>query len=108
MFDVYGQGVEVSTAILPDGWDTRLVPFDLSSAEPARAMCLDPHDLVVSKLAAHRAKDLQFALALLDHGLVDPRVLRERARRLPDRYGIQRASVVRWVDSLANRTPPTG
>lgn len=43
----YAQGVEVSTAVLPDGWQDRVVPFDFRSADPAQAVCLDPHDLVV-------------------------------------------------------------
>jgi hypothetical protein len=45
-FAYYGQGVEVTTAVLPDGWRERLVPFEVRGSEPAKALCLDPHDLV--------------------------------------------------------------
>ena len=40
------------------------MPF-VADAAPATAVCLDRHDLVVSKLVAHREKDLGFARALL-------------------------------------------
>ncbi|MFN0064103.1 MAG: hypothetical protein ACKVPX_16470, partial [Myxococcaceae bacterium] len=35
--DYYAQGVDLTTAKLPDGWEHRLVPFQPASAEPARA-----------------------------------------------------------------------
>lgn len=48
----------------------------------ARGHCLDPHDLVVSKLVAGRMKDLEFADVLLRAGLIDPDVLIRRAADL--------------------------
>jgi hypothetical protein len=53
---VYGQGVGLTTAVLPDGWRTRLVVFEASAAAPSRALCLEAHDLVVSKLVAGLAQ----------------------------------------------------
>lgn len=82
MFGYYGQGVSVSTASLPEGWQDRLVRFDRQDAEPAAAWCLDSHDLVVAKLVAGREKDIEFAEALLAAGLVDGGLLDERARML--------------------------
>jgi hypothetical protein len=79
----YGQGVGVATAVLPAGWEERLVRFEDPAAEPSRARCLDPHDLVVSKLVAGREKDLEFARALVDAGCVDVTILEARARLLP-------------------------
>ena len=81
-FGVYGQGVGISTAVLPNGWDQRLVPFDDPEAEPSRAVCLEPHDLVVSKLVAGREKDLEFARALVEAGFVDITELEARAALL--------------------------
>lgn len=46
-FGIYGQGVELSTATLPAGWQGRLISFDRLDAEPATARCLDPHDLAM-------------------------------------------------------------
>lgn len=96
-FAYYAQGVEVATAVLPDGWRDRLVPFVASAAEPAAALCLDPHDLVVSKLVAMREKDRMFAQALIEARLVDVATLRERARTLPDSFGIARLRVLEWL-----------
>ena len=60
-----------------------MVTFDDPEAEPSRAVCLDKHDLVVSKLAAGREKDRSFADALIAAGLVDVEVLKERVDLLP-------------------------
>ena len=57
-FAYYGQGVSLGTAVLGPGWQGGLVRFDVSASVPAEARCLDPHDLVLAKLAAHREKDL--------------------------------------------------
>lgn len=79
----YAQGVEISTAVLPAGWEDRLQLLKREDAHPGHARCLEPHDLVVAKLVAGREKDLSFAVALLSHGLVDAATLRERAATIP-------------------------
>jgi uncharacterized nucleotidyltransferase DUF6036 len=71
-FGVYGQGVTIDTPTLPAGWRERLVSFDRDDAAPAAAQCLDPHDLVVSKLYAGREKDYEFTAALIRCELIDP------------------------------------
>jgi hypothetical protein len=82
-FGYYAQGVSVSTAILPTGWRERLIALDTPSTDPARGLCLEPHDCVVSKLVAGRWKDRDFAGALLRENLVDPDILIERIDLLP-------------------------
>lgn len=77
-FGYYAQGVHVEVAILPRGWRDRLVVFETAGTEPGRGLCLEPHDLVVAKLLAHREKDLAFARALLFAGLVDRQILLAR------------------------------
>jgi len=50
--------------------------------------CLELHDLWVSKAIASGPKDLEFCAALLERGLVRPRLLRSRlakVRKLDDR-----------------------
>jgi hypothetical protein len=79
----YAQGVSVSTATLPVGWEERVIAYERADAWPSHAVCLEPHDLVISKLVAGREKDLEFATALIRARLVDPDVLRERAELLP-------------------------
>jgi hypothetical protein len=78
-FGYYGQGVSVHTAVLPAGWQDRVVPFDRPDAEPSAAVCVEAHDLVISKLVAGREKDLTFTTALLRERLVDEGILIERA-----------------------------
>lgn len=96
-FGYYGQGVSLATAVLPDGWEGRLVVVDIEG-ESAVASCLEPHDCVISKLVADRPKDREFAAALLRTAVVDPAVLAERIALLPDRVSEGRRSQIRdWV-----------
>ncbi|MFP3882642.1 MAG: DUF6036 family nucleotidyltransferase [Actinomycetota bacterium] len=82
-FGYYGQGVGLATATLPGGWEDRLVPFEWGDTGKAKAVCLEPHDLVLAKLVAGREKDREFADALIGRGLVDPEILLERVETLP-------------------------
>ncbi|GMQ86699.1 MAG: hypothetical protein BMS9Abin07_2290 [Acidimicrobiia bacterium] len=82
-FGVYADGVEIGTATLPPDWQQRAVLFDTPMTKPGRAVCLEPHDLAVSKLVAFRDKDLRFVRALIDEGLLDADVLSTRVRELP-------------------------
>lgn len=101
-FGIYGQGVSVATATLPQGWQDRLVGFDDRRADPSRSRCLDPHDLVVSKLVAGREKDYEFTRALLAKGLVDANVLCQRADLLPGVAAVRRR-VIDWVRGAQRR-----
>lgn len=89
-FGYYAHGVSVSTAVLPSGWRERLVVFETRETDPGRGLCLEPHDLVVSKLVAFRDKDREFAAALLRAGLVSPEILSERMALLEVQPAIER------------------
>lgn len=82
-FGYYAHGVGKETAILPDGWEHRLVPFRTPRTAPATGLCIEVHDLAASKLAAAREKDLEYVAALLRHGLVDRGVMVARIAALP-------------------------
>ncbi|GAA3518475.1 hypothetical protein GCM10022234_12430 [Aeromicrobium panaciterrae] len=102
-FGYYAEGIHIDTIVLPDGWKERLIRPKLADAEPAEAAFLDPHDLVVSKLAAGRTKDLAFALALVEVGLVDLDVLLDRIYAMP--AGVHQSVIDRmigWVDAMRN------
>jgi hypothetical protein len=77
-FGYYAQGVEVVTAVLPKGWQERLVQFQTAGTRDVIAWCLEPHDLWISKMIAGRPKDLEFGLALVEGGIVDPSELVSR------------------------------
>ena len=83
----YAHGVGAETAKAPEGWESRLVKVEIpprvASSRTPIAFCLEVHDLVLSKLAAGRDRDWDFARTCVRHGLCDPGVLVERAQTLP-------------------------
>lgn len=61
----YAQGVDSTTAVLPEGWKTRLVRLQSQETKGFVGYCLDPVDLFLAKCAANRDKDRRFNRALL-------------------------------------------
>lgn len=102
-FGYYGQGVSLSTAVLPGDWMDALI--ELQSTTPgSRVRALGPHDCVISKLVANREKDRAFAKALIEAGTVDPERLVERIRLLPSTVDEpRRRSLIAWVHRVAKR-----
>lgn len=97
---VYAEGIHIDTAELPAGWRGRLIRWGLQSSAPATPWFLDPHDLVLSKLAAGREKDVEFAAALLDAELVSLDLLDSRCSHLP-RSGTKVRS---WLEAYRRRS----
>ncbi len=77
-FGYYAQGVEPGTAVLPPGWEDRLVPVRNANTRGATGWCLEVHDLVLSKLVAGREKDVRFLRVAAAAGLVQQDVLLAR------------------------------
>jgi len=98
-FHYYPHGVELSTARLPIGWRDRLVVLDNANTKPGRGLCLEPHDLVASKLAAWRSKDREYARALLGAGLVERGVLLERIGQLEGVPESMQRLIKEWVEA---------
>lgn len=69
-FGVYAQGVAPTTARLPTGWRDRLRPLRNDNTRQITGWCLDPTDLVVSKLLAGRPKDFEFCRAVIGSTIV--------------------------------------
>ena len=82
-FGYYAHGVSVETAVLPEGWRDRLVPIQNSNTGGGKGLCLDIHDLAVSKLAAGREKDLAFLAGLFRHCLAQVEIVRTRLAATP-------------------------
>jgi hypothetical protein len=80
---VYADGVGPETATLPDGWRDRLRPYSNPNTNGITAHCLEPHDLVVSKLKAGREKDREFIAAAFRAGLVELDVVCVRLDQTP-------------------------
>lgn len=98
-FGYYAQGVSVTTALLPTGWQDRVVVVQTPSTAPGRGLCLDPHDCALAKLAAGREKDYAFVGALVTAKLIDPTVLANRLSALPaDPRAVERMR--HWISRL--------
>ena len=82
-FGYYAQGVAPETAILPAGWEARLVPVRSEATHGATGWCLEVHDLVLSKYVAGREKDLEFVAAAARHSLVERAELLKRLQTMP-------------------------
>ena len=95
-FGYYGQGISLTTAVLPSGWRDRLVRFESEATRPARGWCLEPHDLVIAKLVRGDPKDYSFADALRNISAVDPSVLAERLATT-DVSDATRGRIDRWI-----------
>jgi hypothetical protein len=98
-FGYYAQGVSVTTAVLPEGWRERLVLFRTRRTSPGQGRCLEPHDLVISKLVAHREKDQEFAAELLRAGLLDTETLHDRIELTPVGHDLKRM-LHDWIASV--------
>lgn len=77
-YGYYAQGVGEDTAILPAGWRNRLVAVCNANTRGITGLCLEIHDLVISKCIAGREKDWQFLRDAVRHGLAQPATLLER------------------------------
>ena len=98
----YAQGVGEDTAWLPDGWRSRLIPFEAPSIlVPGRGLAIERHDLAASKLAAGRIKDFEFVEALIAAGILDVPTIRERLDAIPPGPGrpAKIAAAGRWLAS---------
>jgi hypothetical protein len=101
-FGIYAEGVHVETAVyLPAGWRERLISWPLSSSDPAEPHFLEPHDLAVAKLGAHRQKDLDFVDALLRAEMLDLAVLEQRCALIPDEHAHVRQRALGFLSTYS-------
>lgn len=96
-FGYYAQGVDESTARLPDGWQNRLVRFETPATGGVVAWCLELHDLWIAKAVALRDKDREFCRALLQRNLVVRETLRSRLVTVPELDERIQAVVEGWL-----------
>ena len=89
------------TAALPTGWKERLIVIHNDNTGGSTGLCLEVHDLAVSKLVAGREKDLSFVSGLLCHHLAQPETIAERLKStpiLPERRATFEARLRRLLD----------
>jgi hypothetical protein len=84
-FGYYADPVDEQTATLPKGWKGRLVNLPPGETEGVKGLCLEPHDLAISKYVACRDKDLVFTRELARRGIVSE----ERLLSLLDQTSVE-------------------
>lgn len=80
-YGFYAQGVGPTTATLPKGWESRLVRVENENTGGYAGLCLEVHDLAISKYLAGREKDLEFTRELARQGMTNRKTLLERLGR---------------------------
>lgn len=83
-YGYYVDPVDSRTAVLPKDWKSRLVNVSSPDTNGVTGLCLDPHDLFISKLAAWRGKDIEFVTAMIEHRMVDKDRLLALATKVPN------------------------
>jgi hypothetical protein len=99
-FGYYAQGVGPETAVLPKAWEARVVRIQNANTDLKVGLCLEPHDLAASKLAAGREKDWVFVAEMIASKIVQPELLSERLASLPVPQS-QRDRLCAWVKARA-------
>ena len=79
-YGYYAQGVTSETPeYAPSDWKSRTIDIPVAGIV---GRCMDPNDLIISKLGAGRPKDLAFARAAANLGLIQRSILLERLDRV--------------------------
>jgi hypothetical protein len=76
---VYAEGVSLAMFVLPETWMQRAIELDGLSKRRTVGLCPEIHDLAVAKLAAGRAKDIDWIKTLLRSGHLRADLFLERA-----------------------------
>ncbi len=103
----YVQGVDFTTpTYAPTGWCERAIPVRVGGFT---GLCMELHDLALSKYGAGREKDLEFTAALAKTGAIRQVLLEERlsAVTAPEALlGLMRARIqADFSPAVANQTP---
>lgn len=102
-FGYYAHGVGPQTATLPGDWESRLVRVEGPGTAGAVGLCLDPHDLAISKLIAGREKDLEYLGIAIDARLLSRDTLMrllESTSLEPDQLGLALGRLDRLYSKL--------
>jgi Nucleotidyltransferase of unknown function (DUF6036) len=80
LYGYYAQGVGEDTVVLPSGWRDRLVRVRNPNTSGITGLCLEVHDLAISKYVAGRDKDQEFTRELAKNRMTDKVTLLARLR----------------------------
>ncbi len=99
-YGFYVHGVSIEAAVLPQGWQARTIAVRNENTRNLTGLCVEAHDLAVSKLVAFREKDRSFVRVLLLERLIDPGTLLRRLHQLPPHERVTEAlrqSIEAWI-----------
>ena len=105
-YGFYADPIDEGTAVLPKGWKGRLVNLPAGDTGGVRGLCLEPHDLAISKYVAARDKDRVFTRELARRGLVGRQKLLALVEQTPILAGVKeriRADIARDFASPDNK-----
>jgi hypothetical protein len=100
----YAQGVGPETAVLPSGWKDRVVVVKNENTNGIAGLCLEVHDLAISKFVAGRYKDLEFIQELIRHEMIRKNVLLTRLTET-DLQDAERNSISSKIEAMYERLP---
>jgi hypothetical protein len=109
-YGYYADPVDEGTAILPKGWKARLVNLPPGDTQGAKGLCLDPHDMAVSKYLAGREKDLDLLEKLVRLRLLEKALLLKRLQETPvdePRKSLAKARIERHFKEAKSSRPPS-
>ncbi len=98
----YAQGVGPETAVLPDGWKDRVIVVKNENTNGIAGLCLQVHDLAISKFVAGRYKDLEFIQELIRHEMVKKNVLFTRLAETK-LQGLERDRLISKMEAVFSR-----
>lgn len=82
-FGYYAHGVDETSAVLPHGWQDRLILVTGANTRYVRGWCLKVHDLAIAKYVTGQEKDLEFNKVLARCEMVSHQVLKGRLAATP-------------------------
>lgn len=103
-FGYHAHGIDRTTVVLPDGWQSRLVPVHGPATAGVTGLCLEANDLAVFKLVAGREKDIVFIAAMHRHAFIQPEVVQQRLATTPIDDDARARCLRRLDNIIADRT----
>lgn len=79
----YAHGLDMTSVVLPRGWRDRTCNIKNENTNGVEGRCLEPHDLILSKLYANREKDKDFFRSAARLGLLKIKTLVRRIAVMP-------------------------
>jgi hypothetical protein len=108
-YGFYVHGLTIDAAVLPVGWEKRVIAVKNENTRNTTGWCVEAHDLASSKLVAFRDKDKEFVRVLLRENLIDSQELIQRFDSLPKHPQVTtklQDTVAQWIRGVTEDIAP--